>query len=97
MMRALKNALRAFTPLLVISIACVPVAEAPAHASNSVSLSRPNSLVGPQDVLQRSPRIGWRNEVLSPSEPHGGGDFYFLPYVEPEWSDEALQGIGTSC
>lgn len=83
--------------LLVISIACVPLAEAAAYASHSVSLTRPNSLAGPRDVLQHLPRIEWRKEVRSPKKPHGGGEFYYLPHVEPESSDEVPQGTGTWC
>lgn len=89
MMRAFQIAMWAFTLLLVISIACVPMAEAAANASHSVSLSRPHPLPGPRDVLQHLPRIEWRQDVRSPNDPHGGGDFYFLPHVEPEWSAEA--------
>lgn len=83
--------------LLVISIAFVPMAEAAAYTSHSASLGRPDPLLVPRDVLQHVPRIEWCKEMRSPNKPHGSGEFYFLPYVEPESSDEAPQGTGNWC
>jgi len=87
----------AISLLLVISIACVPVAEAAAYASHSVSLSRPSPLADPGDVLERLPRSEWRREIRSPDYRHDGDDFYFLPHVEPESSVVVPQVPGNGC
>lgn len=79
--------------LLVISIAFVPMANAAAYASHSAGLGRPDPLVV-SSVLQHLPRIEWCKEMRSPNKPHGDGEFYFLPHMEPESSDEVPQRMG---
>ena len=97
-MREIRIVTWAISLLLVISISCVPLADASAYGSHSLSPSRPSRSVVPRDVLQQSPGIEWRKEIRSPNNPHGGGaEFYFLPHVEPGSSDEVPQVPGNWC